>query len=90
MLKLDNEGRSFFGIGGKAKRDADLVMTVSLEKLKDLLEAEAYSTPDFESDERDLALGRRRLGLRGGLRGHRFVGAVGLRARCAGVVKRLR
>ena len=52
VLKLDNEGRSFFGIGGKAKRDADLVMTVSLEKLKELLEAEAYSTPEFETDDR--------------------------------------
>ncbi len=52
VLKLDNEGRSFFGIGGKAKRDAELVMTVSLEKLKELLETEAYSTPDFETDER--------------------------------------
>lgn len=52
VLKLDDEGRSFLGIGGKAKRDAELVMTVSLDKLKDLLEAEAYSTPDFETDER--------------------------------------
>lgn len=52
VLKLDDEGRSFFGIGGKAKRDADLVMTVSLEKLKELLEAEAYSTPEFETDDR--------------------------------------
>ncbi len=52
VLKLDNEGRSFLGIGGKAKRDADLVMTVSLEKLKELLEAEAYSTPEFETDTR--------------------------------------
>jgi len=52
VLKLDDEGFSFFGIGGKAKRDADLVMTVSLDKLKELLEAEAYSTPEFETDER--------------------------------------
>lgn len=52
VLKLDDEGFSFFGIGGKAKRDADLVMTVSLDKLKELLEAEAYSTPEFETDQR--------------------------------------
>ena len=51
-LKLDSEGRSIFGIGGKAKRDADLVMTVALTKLKELLESEAYSTPDFETDTR--------------------------------------
>ena len=51
-LKLDNPGRNFLGIGGKASRDAQLVMTVALEKLKEILESEAYSTPDFETDER--------------------------------------
>ena len=52
VLRLDDPGRSFLGFGGKASRDAHLVMTVALEKLKEMLESEAYSTPDFETDSR--------------------------------------
>ncbi len=52
VLQLADEGFSFLGIGGGAKRDANLVMTVALDKLKELLETEAYSTPDIEADTR--------------------------------------
>lgn len=51
VLQLDEKGGGFLGFRSPAK-DANLVMTVALTKLKEFLESEAYSTPDFESDDR--------------------------------------
>ena len=51
VLQLDEKGGGFLGFRSPSK-DATLVMTVALSKLKEFLESEAYSTPDFDSDDR--------------------------------------
>ena len=51
VLELEEKGGGFLGFASP-KKDAELVMKVALGKLKDLLELEAYSTPDFEVDDR--------------------------------------
>ena len=51
VLDLDAKGGGFLGFASP-KKDAHLVMRVALEKLKELLEREAYNTPDFEADDR--------------------------------------
>jgi carbon monoxide dehydrogenase subunit G len=51
VLQLDEKGGGFLGFRSPSK-DANLVMTVALSKLKEFLESEAYSTPGFESDDR--------------------------------------